>query len=130
MSTLRANSIEHTNGGPITFTKQAALKMFSEVDQDSTGHPSVSSFNQSSTTDVAAGQTTKSFTNNMSGADYAVAGSGQPQNESGGNYGVEGRAPTAQAHTSTSFSINCRIMNTNANRDIMYAASMVAGDLA
>lgn len=130
MSTLRANSIEHTNGGPIAFTKQAALKMFSEVDQDSTGHPSVSSFNQSSTTDVNTGQTQKFFTNNMSGADYAIAGSGQPQSESGGTYGVEGRASTAQIHTSTSFSINCRVMNTNANRDLNYAASMVAGDLA
>jgi hypothetical protein len=130
MSTLRANSIEHTNGGPIAFTKQAALKMFSEVDQDSTGHPSVSSFNQSSTTDFATGQTTKAFTNNMSSADYAVAGSGQPQNESGGNYGVEGRAPTNEKHSTSSFSINCRIMNTNTNRDLMYAASMVAGDLA
>ena len=130
MSTLRANSIEHTDGGPITMTKQAPLKMFSEVDQDSTGHPSNSSFNQSSTTDVATGQTEKFFTNNMSSANYAIGGSGQPQSESGGIYGVEGRAATAQAHSSSSFGINCRIMNTNANRDLNYAASLVAGDLA
>ena len=49
MSTLRANSIEHTDGGPITLTKQSAAKTWCSV--NSTAGTIRGSFNVSSMTD-------------------------------------------------------------------------------
>ena len=131
MSTLRAQNIEHTDGGPIAMTKQTPLKMYAETNQDTSGHPANESFNTASTTDVDTGRTTFAFTNNFNSANYAIAGAGQPQNESGGIFGLEGRYTGDNKQNKTNeFTCNNRIMNTNANRDIQYAGAMIGGTLA
>lgn len=131
MSTLRANSIEHTDGGPIAMTKQTPLKLYVEVDQDTSGHPATETFNVASTTDVNTGLTTVTYTNNFNSANYAIAGTGQPQNESGGTFGVEGRyTGDSRQNKTSSFTSQCRVMNTNSHRDIQYFGAMIGGTLA
>ena len=69
MSTLRANSIEHTNSGPITLTKQSASKAWSHTDYTTT--TTRDAFNVSSLTDVSTGRTQHNFTNSMINSNYS-----------------------------------------------------------
>tara|TARA_B000000609_G_C24173374_1_gene351975 strand:+ start:486 stop:833 length:348 start_codon:yes stop_codon:yes gene_type:complete len=69
MSTLRANSIEHTNGGAITLNKQSASKVWMHSNYSDNTYRD--SFNCSSLTDEGTGRYTHSFTNNMNNANYS-----------------------------------------------------------
>ena len=76
MSTLQTNTIQTSNGGPVTLTKQSAAKAW--VNFNSTGTLTIrSSLNTSSITDNGTGDYTENFTNSMSDADYVPQGAGQ-----------------------------------------------------
>ena len=71
MSTLKADTIQSTSGGAATLTKQEATKAWINFTLQSTT-TARDSFNISSLTDAATGQTNPiSFTNNMSNNDYS-----------------------------------------------------------
>ena len=71
MSTLKADTIQSTGGGAATLTKQHAAKAWASVLPNGTGF--YDSFNCSSIADNATGDSTPSFTNSMSNANYAHA---------------------------------------------------------
>ena len=72
MSTLKADTIQNTSGGAVTLTKQSAAKAwFSAV----TWATADNSFNVSSISDDAAGQSTVSWSNSFADDDYTIAGS-------------------------------------------------------
>ena len=71
MSTLKADTIQSTGGGAATLTKQHASKAWINFNQTST-QAIRDSFNISSITDAATGQTSPiAFTNSMSDANFS-----------------------------------------------------------
>ena len=76
MSTLKADTIQNTSGGPTTLTKQQTVKAYATVDAYQTTTGTTSSFNISSTTDDGTGLWDNAYTNNMSGDIYSVGSIG------------------------------------------------------
>ena len=71
MSTLKADTIQSTGGGAATLTKQHAAKAWINFNQTST-QTIRDSFNISSITDAATGQTSPiAFSNSMSDANFS-----------------------------------------------------------
>ena len=71
MSTLKADTIQSTGGGAATLTRQRAAKAWINFNQTST-QAIRDSFNISSITDAATGQTSPiAFTNSMSDANFS-----------------------------------------------------------
>jgi hypothetical protein len=71
MSTLKVDTIQSTGGGAATLTKQHASKAWINFNQTST-QAIRDSFNISSITDAATGQTSPiAFTNSMSDANFS-----------------------------------------------------------
>ena len=71
MSTLKADTIQSTGGGAATLTKQHAAKAWINFNQTST-QAIRDSFNISSITDAATGQTSPiAFSNSMSDANFS-----------------------------------------------------------
>ena len=71
MSTLKADTIQSTSGGAATLTKQHAAKAWINFNQTST-QAIRDSFNISSITDAATGQTSPiAFSNSMSDANFS-----------------------------------------------------------
>ena len=70
MSTLHANTVETSSGGPVTLTQQTADRYYGRWDGSST-YSVNSSLNQSSVTDTTAGASTVTFTNNFADTNYA-----------------------------------------------------------
>ena len=81
---IKNTSVYESDGGTSVTQNlvQGLAKVYGVVNQNST-QTIVGSFNLSGITDTAVGQTTKSYTNNMSDATYSVVGSA---NTSGSNY--------------------------------------------
>ncbi len=69
MSQLNINTIQNISGGPVTLTKQAGIKAFSEQDNDGPNPPN-KSLNHSSITDSSAGHKIHNFTNAFSDIVY------------------------------------------------------------
>ncbi|MDB4339585.1 hypothetical protein OAA57_00150 [bacterium] len=73
MSTLHANTVETSSGGPVTLTNQSAAKAFIATEGEAT--PTIRiSLNHSSVTDNSVGEQTMSYTNNFSEIGCLVAG--------------------------------------------------------
>tara|TARA_A100001015_G_scaffold287802_1_gene357970 strand:+ start:308 stop:691 length:384 start_codon:yes stop_codon:yes gene_type:complete len=91
MSTLKADTIQSTSGGAATLTKQHAAKAWINFNQTST-QAIRDSFNISSITDAATGQTSPiAFTNSMSDANFSPthfnnANTGNNHTAFGNNY--------------------------------------------
>lgn len=133
MSTLRANSIEHTDGGPIALTKQSALKGFISVDQTSSGHPTLGeSLNVSSTSDNGTGLTAVTYTSNMSNGNHAITLACNGYQFSGSCSGINSDGnytPASNQKRTAGCGIDARDQS-NAQRDKDDASIMIAGDLA
>ena len=71
MSTLKADTIQSTGGGAATLTKQSAAKAWFEY-TSITSTALAGSFNISGVTDNGTGDTSLSFTNNMSSSVYVA----------------------------------------------------------
>jgi hypothetical protein len=72
-SVLNVDTIADKAGtGPVALTKQSAAKAFAHI--TGTGFTLTDGFNASSTTDVATGKVTLSYTNSMDNATYSTGG--------------------------------------------------------
>lgn len=132
MSTLRANSIEHTDGGPIALTKQSCIIAYAQFDQDASGHPVGVSFNIASTTDKGTGLTSWNYTNNVSLANHAITVADNGWNESGSATGItsDSQGTDADHRKRTSGGgVDARNYNSS-NRDKDDVSIMSAGALA
>jgi hypothetical protein len=76
MSTLHANTVETSSGGPVTLTQQTAARIWFGV-PDETGHTIAQSLNISGSTDGGTGNWTYAVTNNAASQidDYGLTGS-------------------------------------------------------
>jgi len=72
MSTLKADTIQSTGGGAATLTKQTAAKVF---ERHNASHSLDSSFNVSSITDNATGDTTVTYSSALSATTQVIGGS-------------------------------------------------------
>lgn len=131
-SELRVTTLSNATGdGPVTLTKQSAVKAYISVNQ--TGTQSINdSFNVASIADNGTGLTGVTYTNNMSVSSHAVtlADNGQTFTGSAGginsnsNYGAAGNQKLTSRH-----GIDARAQ-TNSVTDKDDASTIVAGDLA
>jgi hypothetical protein len=88
MSTLHCNTVETSSGGAVTLTKQEACKV--RFNYDSINNIIKSSLNASSVTDHGTGQFSIIITNNMSDADFAIAGLCQTNTANSASLSVNG----------------------------------------
>jgi hypothetical protein len=142
-SELRVDNLKgSTTGGSIsvlgegtsatTNLQQGLCKVWCSINQDSSGHPVYDSFNVTSTTDAAAGQTRLAFTNNMGNDDYADVLNGTGQNESsfgGGNFSVT-QSANSGAKSTSQVQTDCRTGDAGASNDNHDAKVIIMGDLA
>jgi len=130
MSVLKADTIQSTGGGAATLTKQAAAKIWANIDQTSTQSIN-DSFQVSSVTDNGSGRTEVSFTNSMSSVNYVVTTS----SKDGGSYNKSmiigadaGGAMTASAYEL--FHRQTQSDGSGSGNDANNAFMVVHGDLA
>ena len=129
---IKADTLEHSTSGSVDtkYVVEGSAKAWASIDQDTTDHPTLDALNISSTADIATGVTKITFTNSFSNSNYAISGAGQAQNESGGIFGLWGRATTSTRQmTSTDFHTDIRT-TAGGNRDLEYFGTLVHGDLA
>ena len=88
MSTVHCNTIQTSSGGAVTLTKQEACKV--RCNYDSINNTIKSSLNASSVTDHGTGQFSIILTNNMSDADFAIAGLCQTNTANSASLSVNG----------------------------------------
>ena len=98
------------------------------MNQDSSGHPVYDSHNVASTADEGDGETTITFTNNMSNANYAISGTAQSEAEGGAGLHVIGK-DSSDPMTTSKYRTDVRDSSGN-NRDTLYVSSSIHGDLA
>ena len=73
MSTIKADTVQNTTGGPVTLTQQSAAKAW--VNFNGTGTIATrDSFNVSSLTDNGGGDYSINFTNSFGNANYSMGG--------------------------------------------------------
>jgi len=117
-TTVKATTVQTSSAGPVTLTKQYALKMW----VNSGGSASIQdSFNVASSTDLGTGNYRYNFTNNQSNTTYAQLSSSRQGNADNGTQ-VSSQATT---HCSTLI----RMYNSTSTFDGM-DCNGVAGDLA
>lgn len=128
MSTLHANTVETSSGGPVTLTQQAASK--AHLNFNMTGAPAIrDSLNFSSITDGGTGIMTAVYTNNMGNANYTYVNGGEYDagvhaGFSMFNYDATGVLPTAN------FPIKGFKTNDTSLVDAKYSTAAIFGDLA
>jgi len=117
-TTLKATTLQTSSAGPVTLTKQYALRMWVNAQANATINDS---FNVASGTDLGTGNYQYNFTNNQSNTTYAQLSSSRQGNADNGTQ-VNSQATT---HCSTLI----RMYNSTSTFDVM-DANGVAGDLA
>jgi hypothetical protein len=131
MSTLHANTIQTSSGGPVTLTQQAAAKYFIHfgmndfvIDQ---------SLNSASVVDEGVGHAKLNFTNNMSAARYSFTGYNNAYTadntfgSSHGGYGVDYDACTVKSPTNA---LGYNTYHGSASIDAVVCCAQTFGDLA
>jgi len=127
MSTIKADTVQNTSGGPVTLTDQVATKFW--VNFNGTGTIAArDSFNLSSLTDHGTGQFTLNFSNAFANANYAGAGMA----------GADGTTYTNSrsvfvnrtSPTTTAFRIEDDQSSNGENMDDPQVHVLVIGDLA
>tara|TARA_R100001460_G_scaffold59661_2_gene99532 strand:- start:1536 stop:1964 length:429 start_codon:yes stop_codon:yes gene_type:complete len=127
-----AGSISVTGEGNSTTTnlQQGLTKSWASIDQTSTDHPVYDSFNVSGTADIATGVTKITFSNAMNNANYVTTGGAQTEATSAAYFGTYGvNTSTSRQMTTADFHTSNR--NTSgSDKDVIYFAFDVKGDLA
>ena len=134
MSTLHANIVETSSGGPVTLTKQNAAKATAQY-LGQTNVLQSGSLNHSSITDDGVGLYDHNFSNNFANTVYIVIGESQRLNTTSTmhNYGVQDGSTSAVLRTTSfcpmdSHYINSGIDRTNFDFDVNDFTAF--GDLA
>ena len=129
MSEIRATTISNSAGtGPITLTKQAALKVW--MNMTGTGTIAINdSLNVSSASDLGTGNYQVFYTSSMSNVNYSVGTSGAASTAGSANDGKNIGSYT-QYNLVGSAGISCFNSVGNAYEDPTRAMLQNAGDLA
>jgi len=127
-----ANDITVTVGATATQSLEQGLsKSWASIDQTSTDHPVYDSFNVSGTVDTGqAGVTKITFSNAMNNSNYGTTGGAQTEATSAAYFGTYGvNTSTSRQMTTEHFHTSNRTTN-GTDKDIIYFAFAVHGDLA
>ena len=140
MSTLRTNALEGVDAknsitivagaGNITTTnvQEGLKKAWCHWDQNTSGHPIYNSFNIASVTDKAVGESTVTFTNNMSGDNWSATFYCNTSSGSGdGQFGA-GMSGNVGLRTTTGYIFES--YNGSSMTDSKHCDSHTVGDLA
>jgi len=120
MSTLKADTVQNTSGGPVTLTDQSAAKAWVRFAGSSTIQDS---YNIASITDLETGRFQQNFSSSMSNANYAPTSNGGSSGNTGGSvypYNV----------TTSSFRLESLNTYNSSLIDHSHIACTVDGDLA
>jgi len=126
-----AKTVTVTVGATATQSlEQGLAKSWASIDQTSTDHPVYDSFNVSATADIATGVTKITFVNAMNNALYGTTGGTQTEATSAAYFGTYGvNTSTSRQMTAAHFHTSNR--NTSGtDKDIIYFAFAVHGDIA
>ena len=117
MSTLHANIVETSSGGPVTLTKQNAAKATAQY-LGQTNVLQSGSLNHSSITDDGVGLYDHNFSNNFANTVYIVIGESQRLNTTSTmhNYGVQDGSTSAVLRTTSFCPIDSHYLNSSIDR--------------
>lgn len=124
MSELRTDTITASDGtSPVTLTKQSAAKAWCDI----TANPVAfrDSFGMSSSSDIAVGNYSVSFTNSFSNAYYAPAG-----NTSTSAFSTNAFTNRIDAAEKTTSLYEWSTSNSNSGYDLTFNTLSIHGDLA
>lgn len=122
MSTIKADTVQNTSGGPVTLTQQTAAKVNLNMDNSMTARDSL---NISSITDLAgSGENYYNFTNSFSAVDYVPHGTNSDDNAANRGMNVQN---TWTGGEQTAGRVR---MNTYPSADPTYVGITCFGDLA
>ena len=122
MSTLKADTIQSTGGGPVTLTKQSAAKVWGVLNTATQRD----TFGVSGTTDHGTGDQTVTVTSAFSDANYSFVGTASNTGVSFGTYLVDYSPTNARSTTTIRFWTG----SYNALQDSTYNNFVIHGDLA
>ena len=124
MSELRADTITASDGtSPITLTKQSAAKAWCDIAANPVAFRD--SFGISSSSDIAVGNYSVSFTNSFSNAYYAPAG-----NTSTASFSTNAFTNRTDAGGKTTSLYEWSTSNGNSAYDLTFNTLTISGDLA
>jgi len=136
MSTIKADTVQNTSGGPVTLTDQHAAKAWHRFTEETTT-ATRDSFNVSSLTDSGTGETVTTFSNNMSDANYASASMATWQGDNrGGCWLCYNRGNTGTGNLPTTSTLETQAYaggtasNDPVSQDLDVASVIIHGDLA
>ena len=126
--TLKADTLTHSTAGSLAtnFVVEGSAKFFANFEMDGT-QAITKSFNASSITDNATGDSTISMTNSMGDADYMQMGNNVHDS---GSYVVHNSFDHDGPSTSSNVIMNCCLNSTGALHDGEHQMVVVFGDLA
>jgi len=138
-SELRVDNLKgSTTGGSInvlgegtsntTNLQQGLNKAWCHWNQNTSGHPIYTSFNIASTTDKAVGETTLTFTNNMSGANWGATFFANTSSGDGDSQFGAGMSGNVALRTTTGYLFEG--YNGSSMLDSSHCDSHTVGDLA
>ena len=126
MSTIKADTVQNTSGGPVALTDQKAAKAWCAINMDSASVRD--SFSTSSIVDNGAGDFSINFTNAMTNSNYAALNGQQAisglDSWPSWNATVGGRTPTTTRHYLGGWDY------AGSYHDVQYSYIGLLGDLA
>lgn len=125
MSTLQANTIQTSSGGPVTLTGQTAAKAWWSLNGTGT-IAGRGSFNVSSYDDVGTGVYDANYTNAMADGNYSFQGTTGTNSNTA--YVFAYNSSTVPSTTDVRF--GCEISNNITLQDQSYVFGTIHGDLA
>ena len=133
MSKIVTNTVETSTGGPVTLTKQVALKAFVTYDGTVGALTVRDSFNQSALTDNAAADHLANHTNNFDNATnyLALAAGGYTSDgQAGGHIGFDRIGTNGNEHAPTTSTRRISNQRMSTIDEQKYVSIAFAGDLA
>jgi len=133
MSTLKADTIVASDGSsPVTLTKQSAAKHFVIYDNTDSSRAIQNSLNCSSLSDLNAGQTSVSYTNNFSNVHYTHGGIPAWNGGDITTSALQNAATRKSDITTSTIELSTRYANASSGGlyDYEYAPNLSVGDLA
>ena len=131
MSTVHCNTIQTSSGGPVTLTKQQAIKAY--VSYDATTNAVDDTFNRSSTTDNTTGDATHAWTSAAAAATYTFGLTGTTDDAGNAGYAYEfvsAGTATRGYRTTSSHRIHTGFGGSASLADLDIYAYFFVGDLA
>lgn len=125
MSTIKADTVQNTTGGPVTLTQQSAAKAWANFNGSAFG--ARDSFNQTSFVDNGTGSYKIGFINSMSNGNYSIVATAGTGGVYGSYNAVHGGAADI---VSSQYEVFTFVTQSPTINDVDTVTTQVSGDLA